>query len=250
MGAPVRVTREACTSKELRQLAAGLKDAGHARRMQAISFVLDGWPRSLAAEFAAVDGQTLRDWIVRYNQGGAGALATFTSPGRRRRLTPHQDEALYKIVVKGPDLNQDDVVRWRCVDLVQLCSERFGVPAVHSSTMAKWLHRLGLTKLTTRPFHPKKDEAAQQAFKANFKDIVTAALPAAVKQNGTPVEVWFQDEARVGQQGTLSRIGLPSALARPWYGIIVVGTSISMGRSVQAAASVRRVSWPAPTPKP
>jgi DDE superfamily endonuclease len=33
---------------------------------------------------------------------------------------------------------------------------------------------------------------------------VTAALPAAA--GGKPVEVWFQDEARVGQQGTLARL--------------------------------------------
>lgn len=33
---------------------------------------------------------------------------------------------------------------------------------------------------------------------------MTAALPAAAA--GRPVEVWFQDEARVGQQGTLTRL--------------------------------------------
>ncbi len=33
---------------------------------------------------------------------------------------------------------------------------------------------------------------------------MTAALPAAAQ--GRPVEVWFQDEARVGQQGTLTRV--------------------------------------------
>ena len=35
---------------------------------------------------------------------------------------------------------------------------------------------------------------------------MTAALPAAVRNAGTPVEVWFQDEARVGQQGTLTYV--------------------------------------------
>ena len=35
---------------------------------------------------------------------------------------------------------------------------------------------------------------------------MTAALTAAVREPGTPVEVWFQDEARVGQQGTLTRL--------------------------------------------
>jgi len=35
---------------------------------------------------------------------------------------------------------------------------------------------------------------------------VTAALPEAVLAAGTPIEVWFQDEARVGQQGTLTYV--------------------------------------------
>jgi hypothetical protein len=84
MTAPVKVTREEHTPQDLRRTAASMKDAGHPRRLQAISFVLDGWPRSRAAEFADVDRQTLRDWVERYNEGGVGALATFTSPGRRR----------------------------------------------------------------------------------------------------------------------------------------------------------------------
>ena len=35
---------------------------------------------------------------------------------------------------------------------------------------------------------------------------MTTALPEAVLAAGTPVEVWFQDEARVGQQGTLTYV--------------------------------------------
>lgn len=209
MGAAVKVTREEHGPKDLRRLAADLKDAGHARRMHAIAFVLDGWSRGRTAEFANVDRQTLRDWIERYNEGGVGALATLTSPGRPRLLTPDQHEELHGMVTKGPDLNKDGVVRWRCVDLVRKCSERFCVPEVHPGTMAKWLHRLRLKKLTARPFHPRKDEAAQQAFKQNFSDIVNEALPAEVKEKGIPIEFWFQDEARVGQQGTLSRIWAP-----------------------------------------
>ena len=55
MAAPVKVTREEHAAQDLRRLAADLKDAGHARRLQAISFVLDGWSRSEAAAFADVD---------------------------------------------------------------------------------------------------------------------------------------------------------------------------------------------------
>ena len=35
---------------------------------------------------------------------------------------------------------------------------------------------------------------------------MTAALPVAVREAGAPVEVWWRDEARVGQQGTLTRV--------------------------------------------
>ena len=38
----------------------------------------------------------------------------------------------------------------------------------------------------------------------NFPDLVAAAIPAHARDK--PIELWWQDEARVGQQGTLTRI--------------------------------------------
>jgi transposase len=35
--------------------------------------------------------------------------------------------------------------------------------------MGKWLHKLGLTRLQPRPHHPKKNAAAQEAFKKTSK---------------------------------------------------------------------------------
>ena len=209
MGAPVKVTRDEHTAQELRRIASDMKDAGQARRVQAISLVMDGWSRARAAAFACVDRQTLRDWVERYNECGVDGLATLTSPGRPRLLTPRQAEALREVVTNGPDLNKDGVVRWRCVDLVKQSSALFGVREVHPSTMGTWLRRLRLTKMTARPFHPKKDKAAQEEFKKNFRSIVEEALPDDVKEKETPIEFWFQDEARVGQQGTLSRVWSP-----------------------------------------
>jgi transposase len=43
-------------------------------------------------------------------------------------------------------------------------ARRFSVE-VHEITIGKWLHQLGLTRLQPRPFHPKKDAEAQEAFK-------------------------------------------------------------------------------------
>jgi transposase len=209
MGSPLAVTRETHTAQDLRRIASNVKDARQVHRVQAISLVMDGWSRAEAAAFACVDRQTLRDWVERYNEYGVDGLATLTSPGRPRLLTPSQAGELRQLVTSGPDLDKDGVARWRCVDLVKQSAFRFCVREVHPSTMAKWLRRLRLTKMTARPFHPKKDEAAQVAFKENYKTIVQAELPDEVMQDGRPIEVWFQDEARVGQQGTLSRMWAP-----------------------------------------
>ena len=58
--------------------------------------------------------------------------------------------------------------------------------------------------MSVRPEHPKADPQAQAAFKENFADLVAEVLPDRAK--GKPLEVWFQDEARVGQKGTLTHI--------------------------------------------
>ena len=55
-------------------------------------------------------------------------------------------------------------MRWRRVDLQVLIEARFGV-RLHERTVGKVLRRLGFTRLSVRPRHPKADEAAQEAFK-------------------------------------------------------------------------------------
>jgi len=55
-----------------------------------------------------------------------------------------------------------------------------------------------------RPRHPQADAAAQEAHKQNFADLVAAAIPPTARDK--PIELWWQDEARVGHQGALTRI--------------------------------------------
>ena len=71
---------------------------------------------------------------------------------------------LKDLTIKGPDPEKNKVVRWRCVDPREEVTQRFTV-TVTEGTIAKWLRKLGLTRLQPRPFHPKKDEVAQEAFK-------------------------------------------------------------------------------------
>jgi transposase len=153
MGAPVKLARDEYTAQELQRIASDVKDAGQARRVQAISLVMDGWSWARAAAFACLDRQTLRDLVERYNEFGVDGPATLTSRGRPRLPTPSQAEALREVVTNGPDLNRDGVVRWRCVDLVKQSSALFGV---REGTMGTWFRGLRLTKADGKAVPPEE----------------------------------------------------------------------------------------------
>jgi transposase len=132
--------------------------------MLALALVLEGSSREEAARHAGMDRQTLRDWVHRYNAEGLAGLRDRPRSGRRPRLTPEQEAELAAAVERGPDPERDGVVRWRRVDLRALIEARFAV-RLHERSVGKVLRRLGFTRLSVRPKHPKADEAAQEAFK-------------------------------------------------------------------------------------
>ncbi len=109
-------------------------------------------------------GFTLRDWVHRYNAAGVEGLRSRTGPGRPRFLTDARMEELRAIVLTGPNPERHTVIRWRCVDLCAEIVERWSV-RVSEQTLGKWLRRLEMTRLQPRPYHPKKDPAAELAFK-------------------------------------------------------------------------------------
>lgn len=158
------ITRTDHTVDELRMAASRSKDAAQVRRLLAIALVMDGDPRGEAAKQSGMDRQTLCDWVHRYNSDGIDGLKSRKSPGRAPLLTQAQRAELRSLVVKGPDPETDNVVRWRCVDLLEQIRKRFSV-VVHESTVAKWLHELGLNHMQPRPVHPKKVAADEEAFK-------------------------------------------------------------------------------------
>ncbi len=160
----VAITRIEHNAAELRDLAVKSRDVAQSRRLLAIAMVLEGSSREDAARQAGMDRQTLRDWVHRYNEIGVDGLVSRCAPGRAPRLTAVQMQELRALVVAGPDPAVHHVVRWRCVDLRDEVARRFGV-TVQERAIGKWLRKLGLTRLQPRPYHPKKDPAAEEAFK-------------------------------------------------------------------------------------
>jgi transposase len=164
MGAALVITRTEHSADDLRGLAAKTADAAQARRLLAIALVLEGVSRGDSARQTGMDRQTLRDWVLRYNETGVDGLVSRKPKGAVPKLTEAQMDELRKLVIAGPDPKVHKVIRWRCVDLRAEVTRRFSV-TVRERTIGKWLHKLDLTRLQPRPYHPKKDAAAQEAFK-------------------------------------------------------------------------------------
>ncbi len=164
MPAGIPITRREHSAEQLRRAAARSKDGNAARRLLALAHVMDGMPRGEAAVACGMTGQTLRDWVHRYNAEGLPGLYDRPSPGPKPRLSPAQEAQVKQWVLQGPNLAQHGVVRWRRIDLGREIQKQFGVTLAERS-VGTMLRRLGLRRLSVRPQHPRKDLAAQETFK-------------------------------------------------------------------------------------
>ena len=164
MGSPIEITRIDLTATELREPAAKTQDGAVVRRLLAIALVLEDHPREAAAQPNGMDRRTLRDWVLRYNAEGVAGLSSSRSPGRPPALSEAQIEELRSMVLEGPDLERNKVVRWRCADLQVEIASLWSV-SLAERTVGELLRRLRMTRLQSRPYHPKKDAAGQETFK-------------------------------------------------------------------------------------
>ena len=157
------------TASELRAMACGKASPRKVKRLLALANALDGMTFAAAALAAGMERQALGDAVKRYNAEGLAGLDDRPRSGRRRRLNAGQEQMLAGIVLAGPDPEKDGISAYTLDDLCEIIGQRFGVkygPAGVSGV----LHRLGFSRQKARPHHPKKDEAAQAAFKGGFRN--------------------------------------------------------------------------------
>ena len=157
---PIRPERDPAA---LRRLARRERDGRVSARLLALANALEGIPREEAARLAGMTGQTLGDWVHRYNAEGVEGLRERPRPGRPRALDEGQQAALKALVLRGPSLERDGCVAWRARDLCALVEERYGV-RYGESGMLELLKGLDLSWRKTRPIHPEADRKAQERF--------------------------------------------------------------------------------------
>ena len=152
------------TAGDVRGFARRAKDAAQTRRLLAIAAVLDGASREAAAKIGGMDRQTLRDWVIRFNEQGPDGLINIPSPGVPPKLGKKHRAFLARLVEEGPIPAVHGVVRWRACDLIMRLHEELGI-SVSDDTIYRALKDLGFSHVSARPKAYKQDAEAITAFK-------------------------------------------------------------------------------------
>lgn len=117
-------------------------------------------------------------------------------------LNDQQRARLAEIVEAGPIPSAHGVVRWRLCELAQWIWDELEL-SVTRPTLGRERRAMDYRKLTARPrYRGQKIDAI-----VKFRNRFVARLPEIKRRlpRGTPIELWWQDEARVGQQTKLTR---------------------------------------------
>jgi transposase len=153
-----------CSKAEVRRLKTALRWKIPAAQRQRIQMVLlreSGMTQPAIAAAMGVSLSTVNRAHMAYDEGGMAALKPKPNGGRKHEnMTLAEEKALLARFAKaagaGEMLNIHDL---------KAAYEKAIGHATSDSTVYNLLHRHGWRKLMPRPFHPKRDLAAQNAFK-------------------------------------------------------------------------------------
>src|SRR4051812_4741151 len=170
-------------------------------RVQAVILAKQGDTANQIARALGVSRRAVQAWVTAYNRGGLEALPDRPHPGRTPTL-PRDEEARFLERIDAPPRPEDGVCELRGADIRRILEQEFAARYTLDGVY-KLLHRLGYSDLMPRPCHPETHPEAQKF----FKEIVVEQIAAIAEHHpDAKVEVWHHDEARFGQQGTLTRV--------------------------------------------
>jgi putative transposase len=192
------------TPEQLRDLAQSIPQKRLWRRLQAVILARQGWTAPHIAQSLGCSLRSVKNWVARYNRGGVEALHERPRAGRPRRLDPEHYPRL-KQRLDAPPRAEDGVCTLRGHDIRRILGQGFGV-TMSLQAVYDLLDRIGHSSLMPRPQHEDSIPEVQEF----FKEIVVEQIDAIIA--GRPeaeVRVYFEDEARFGTQGTITRVWAP-----------------------------------------
>jgi transposase len=194
--------REASDRQKLQERIAGERQAMQRDRLRAALLAAEGREAVAIAAMLNRSRRFVQQWAYTYRDGGIEKVRAGQSTGRPPKLPREREPAFVTRVLAGPTDADGGVCTLRGEDTRRILEREFGVHYTLDGVY-DLLHRLKLSCLVPRPRHRKNDPAAMAAWLEKAPLIVQEVKQAHPQQE---VEVWFQDEARIGQQGTLTRV--------------------------------------------
>jgi transposase len=153
-----------CTKKQIRQLKTALRwniPVAQRERIQMVLLRESGMTQPAIAEAMGVSLSTVNRAHMAYDGGGIKALKPKPIGGRQREnITLSEEKALLARFAKAAGAGEMLNIH----DLKATYERAIGHPT-SNSTVYNLLDRHGWRKLMPRPFHPKRNLAAQDAFK-------------------------------------------------------------------------------------
>jgi transposase len=187
--------------ERLQEVARQRRNSRAWTRAQAIVLAKQGDTAVRIAHGLGCSRRAVQTWVAAYNGGGLEALQERPHPGRMPIL-PRHEEGRFLERLDAPPQAEDEVCTLRGADIRRILDREFGA-RYSLDGVYKLLHRLEYSSLMPRPQHPDAVLEAQEF----FKEIVVEQIDAIAGQHpDKEVQIWNQDEARFGQQGTITRV--------------------------------------------
>jgi transposase len=212
--------------EELQHLAKAIAGKRVWMRYQAVILAVQGRSAAAIATALGCGVRSVQEWVARDNGGGPEALRERPHTGRPPRLAGPELDRFRQRIEAGPT-PEDGICTFYGPDLRRILEHEFGV-LLSLQAVYDLLHRHGFESLMPRPQHKDADEELQAIFKEVIVDQIQAITEAHPEE---VVQVWFEDEARFGQQGTMARVwakkgSRPRGVRQTQYGYIYVLTAV------------------------
>jgi len=197
------------TLEQLHDLVQAIPQKRLWRRVQTVVLATQGWTAQDIADALGCSLKAVKNWVGQYNRGGIQALHERPRSGRPLRLDPQEYPRL-KQRLEDPPRPEDGVCTFRGRDVQRILEQEFGV-LMSLQAVYDLLARFGYSSLMPRPQHEDANPEVQEF----FKEIVVEQIDAIAGQHpDREVRVFFEDEARFGTQGTITRVWAPKG-SRP-----------------------------------
>jgi transposase len=169
-------------------------------KFQALHHLQSGRLLKDVADIVLYDEKAVRRWIRSFIEFDYEGLIEKEGRGQKPRL-PKEKEEEFKDSLDNLHESKNGG-RVTVSDIQKLLADDFDCRYTRSGIYTL-LDRINIVWISGRSKHPKHSEEAIEDFKETFPEEASRIKDKLEHDN---IEVWWQDESRVGQQGSLSRV--------------------------------------------